>query len=98
MKYQTPDNPFDQYSGLGTVQSLPEDYDASSVQTSTDDFDEPVRPQRPLTPLFLITVLIAGFLGVRLIDLQIVEGTKNRVLAEDNRIRNREIPPPRGEI
>jgi penicillin-binding protein 2 len=98
MKYESKNNPFDHYPSLGSVTSSPEDYEAGSLAETEAEFDEPVEPNRPLTPLFVVTVVIAGLLGLRLIDLQIVEGTKNRVLAEDNRVRNREIPPPRGEI
>lgn len=99
MNYRTPDNPFDNYPGLGTVQSSPDDYDPSYLEDSQAELDEEsAKTSRPLTPLFLLAVTMAGLLGLRLIDLQIVEGTKNRVLAEDNRVRNREIPPSRGDI
>ncbi|MEK7460966.1 MAG: penicillin-binding protein 2 [Patescibacteria group bacterium] len=98
MKLTKHTNPFDHYPSLGPIHTSLDDYDPNTSVDGEYESDEPTETTRPLTPLVLLTVIIAGLLGLRLIDLQIVEGTKNRLLAEDNRVRNREIPPPRGEI
>lgn len=42
--------------------------------------------------------LLLGILVVRLVNLQVVQGARNRFLAEGNRIRSREVPAPRGAI
>lgn len=39
-----------------------------------------------------------GLLGARLYDLQVLQSDKYALLAEDNRVNMRLIPPPRGEI
>ncbi len=91
-------DPFDAYPSLGEVKTNYAEYEFAPPEGSGEDqlgeSDEP----RPLRFLFGITSLLAILLSLRLIDLQIIQGTQNRVLAEGNRIRTREIPAPRGEI
>ncbi|MEB3163817.1 MAG: penicillin-binding protein 2 [Prochlorothrix sp.] len=48
--------------------------------------------------MVVISALMFGGLGTRLAYLQLVEGSKNRQLAEDNRIRLVLKPPERGRI
>jgi penicillin-binding protein 2 len=53
---------------------------------------------RPLTLIALVTLLIFGAIGGRLGYLQLVAGTHNRELADENRIRLIPKPPERGKI
>ncbi|MEB3232814.1 MAG: penicillin-binding transpeptidase domain-containing protein, partial [Leptolyngbyaceae bacterium] len=46
----------------------------------------------------IITLLLAGGIGSRLFYLQMVQGDRNRQLADDNRIRLLPKPPERGRI
>jgi penicillin-binding protein 2 len=48
--------------------------------------------------LVLGLVVLLGLLSFRLADLQVVQGARNRFLAEGNRIRSRENVAPRGAI
>ena len=48
--------------------------------------------------MIVVSLLLLGGLGSRLAYLQIVEGTRNRELADDNRIRLIPKPPQRGQI
>jgi penicillin-binding protein 2 len=48
--------------------------------------------------LAIATILLFGFLGVRLVFLQLVQGDRNRQLAENNRIRLIAKAPERGRI
>lgn len=93
-------NPFDRYPSLGNLERREAEYDPSLFEASEGEQveDPEAGGTRPLTPLRLLILFVVAVLGWRLINLQIIEGTKNRVLAEDNRLRNREIPAPRGEI
>jgi len=56
------------------------------------------RQLRPLLLLFLLTGLLLGALGSRLAYLQLVEGDRNRELADTNRIRLLPKLPVRGLI
>ncbi|AFZ44308.1 peptidoglycan glycosyltransferase [Halothece sp. PCC 7418] len=56
------------------------------------------RKLRPAVLLLLITALLLGGIGSRLGYLQLVEGERNRQLAENNRIRILPKPPVRGNI
>ena len=49
---------------------------------------------------FFLGLLVIGFLILlgRLFELQIIFGTKNRALAEGNRIKREVLPAPRGMI
>lgn len=56
------------------------------------------RQLRPAVLFFLITALLLGGIGSRLGYLQLVQGERNRQLAENNRIRILPKPPVRGNI
>ncbi|MDR9404175.1 MAG: penicillin-binding protein 2, partial [Halothece sp. Uz-M2-17] len=56
------------------------------------------RQLRPAVLLLLVTALLLGGIGSRLGYLQLVEGERNRQLAENNRIRILPKPPIRGNI
>lgn len=56
------------------------------------------RQLRPAVVLLLVTALLLGGLGSRLGYLQLVQGERNRQLAENNRIRILPKPPIRGNI
>lgn len=52
----------------------------------------------PLWVAYLISLIVFGVLFAQLLNLQVTQGSFNRTLAEGNRIRAREINPPRGLI
>lgn len=56
------------------------------------------RQFRPAVLLLVITALLLGGMGSRLGYLQLVQGERNRQLAENNRIRLLPKPPVRGNI
>lgn len=56
------------------------------------------RQLRPAVLLLLVTALLLGGIGSRLGYLQLVQGERNRQLAENNRIRILPKPPVRGNI
>jgi len=56
------------------------------------------RQFRPAVLLLVITALLLGGIGSRLAYLQLVQGERNRQLAENNRIRLLPKPPVRGNI
>lgn len=56
------------------------------------------RRNQSLILLLIITLLMFGGIGSRLAYLQLVEGTSNHQLAENNRIRLLPKPPERGNI
>jgi len=56
------------------------------------------RQFRPAVLLLAITALLLGGIGSRLAYLQLVQGERNRQLAENNRIRLLPKPPVRGNI
>lgn len=97
MKYQ-PRDPFNPYETLGTIGSDLSEYEHDLADGETRDVLATPEEPRPLRFLTILAILGGLVLGLRLVDLQIIEGTKNRVLAEGNRVRSREILPPRGEI
>jgi len=97
MKYQ-PRDPFNPYEPLGTIGSDLSEYEHDLADGEARDVLATPEEPRPLRFLTILAVLGGLALGLRLIDLQVIEGTKNRVLAEGNRVRTREILPPRGEI
>ncbi len=53
---------------------------------------------RVLVLLWIMTVFLLGGIGARLGYLQIVEGDRNRQMADENRIRLIPKPPERGKI
>ncbi len=71
------------------------------IQPSSGGRPTPRTVGRNLQSVFLmlfVSLLLLGGLGSRLAYLQIVEGTRNRQLAEDNRIRLIPKQPVRGNI
>ncbi len=48
--------------------------------------------------MFVITLILAGGIGARLVQLQLIQGKRNRQLAEENRIRLVPAQPVRGNI
>ncbi|MGI6103453.1 MAG: penicillin-binding protein 2 [Patescibacteria group bacterium] len=70
--------------------------------TWTEGDDAPVLeesvPRVSLFPFVALVLVLVGVLGYRLISLQVTHGASNQLLAEGNRIRNRELLPPRGVI
>ena len=53
---------------------------------------------RSVTMMLIVTLAISGGIGSRLAYLQLVEGTRNLQLAENNRIRVIPKQPQRGNI
>ncbi|MFP4134497.1 MAG: penicillin-binding protein 2 [Halothece sp.] len=53
---------------------------------------------RPAVLFLLVTAILLGGMGARLGHLQLVQGERNRQLAEENRIRILPKPPVRGNI
>lgn len=56
------------------------------------------RRNQSLILLLFVSLLLLGGLGSRLVYLQLMEGTRNRQLADNNRIRLIPSPPERGKI
>jgi len=56
------------------------------------------RQLRPAVVFLLVTALLLAGIGARLSYLQLVQGERNRQLAEENRIRILPKPPVRGNI
>jgi len=56
------------------------------------------RQLRPAVLLLIVTALLLGGMGFRLGYLQLVQGERNRALAENNRVRILPKPPVRGNI
>jgi penicillin-binding protein 2 len=48
--------------------------------------------------MFVITLILGGAVGARLVQLQLIQGKRNRQLAEENRIRLVPAQPVRGNI
>lgn len=97
MKYEARD-PFDPYPGLGSIQSDLTEYEHGTTEVETRDVLASSEEPRGLRGFTILAILLGLGLGLRLVDLQVIEGTRSRVLAEGNRIRSREIAAPRGEI
>ncbi|HEY9838366.1 MAG TPA: hypothetical protein V6D27_15895, partial [Vampirovibrionales bacterium] len=66
-------------------------------KVSTNKTDAKRSPIRPFVLMSIVTLLL-GVCGVRLAQLQIVEGEEYRQRAEDNRIRLIPIPAARGNL
>ncbi len=56
------------------------------------------RNRQSVVLMLLCSVLILGGLGGRLVYLQLLEGTQNRLRADNNRVRLMAKPPERGRI
>lgn len=56
------------------------------------------RPYQSVIVMFLISLVLFLGMGTRLFYLQLIEGSRNRELAEDNRIRLMPRRPERGKI
>src|SRR5687767_8109036 len=56
------------------------------------------RRYQSLALMLIVSVLLLGGIGTRLAYLQLIEGTRNRQLAENNRIRLIPKQPERGKI
>jgi penicillin-binding protein 2 len=56
------------------------------------------RNRQSVVLMLLCSVLILGGLGSRLVYLQLLEGTQNRLRADNNRVRLMAKPPERGRI
>lgn len=92
------EDPFNAYPGLGEMKNTYAEYEfVAETESGHDQLGDQEEP-RPMPVFFAATIILAVLLGMRLVDLQVVQGAQNRVLADGNRIRSREIPPPRGEI
>lgn len=86
-------------SGTGEhLASEPTEYEHSVALAADQELVEESSPGDKLYLLSFAAILAVLVLTFRLIDLQIIEGTRNQVLAEGNRVRTREIRPPRGTI
>lgn len=57
-----------------------------------------MRKQTRIAFLFWFQLMIFLLLGARLVDLQLISGEKNRILAEENRVKRIFIPTGRGLI
>lgn len=91
-------DPFDPFPQLGRVENRYAEYEYGHDNDETGDVLAESEEARPLPWLYAAIILAVSVLGLRLGDLQIVEAARNRVLAEGNRVRSREVRPPRGEI
>lgn len=90
---------FDNFENLGQLKSDVEEYEHPAAEgQEPKDILEKEEEKVSANWLYAGLFVVIGLLIFRLSDLQIVEGTKNRVLAEGNRIRARSIPAPRGVI
>ncbi|MBI4032104.1 penicillin-binding protein 2 [Candidatus Berkelbacteria bacterium] len=79
---------------LGTIRETGREFVWVDAQSAPPESTH--RPSvRPLVLLLLLTVCA---LGVRLSVLQVTQAATNQLLAEGNRIRNRDLAPPRGLI
>ena len=91
-------NPFENFSNLGKVDNLSEEYEHPSESDNKDVLDDD-RQEKPSFVLFYVfSFLIIAIFLFRLLDLQVAKGAKFQYMAEGNRIRAREIPAPRGII
>lgn len=90
-------NPFENFGNFGQVKSDLEEYQHPSEEESKDVLE--IEEEKPNFSIFYILCFFASAVLVfRLLDLQIAQGAKNQYLAEGNRIRERSIPAPRGNI
>lgn len=91
-------DPFNPYPDLGEIKTSYAEYEfTTEEETGRDQLSESDNP-RSLPYFFAVTIVLALLLSIRLVDLQVVQGAHNQVLAEGNRIRTRVIPAPRGQI
>lgn len=90
-------NPFKNFRNLGTINSNSEEYE-HSVDIEAKDILEEKDEESTFPFFYFITVILVLILTIRLLDLQIAQGTQHRYLAEGNRLRSRDLPAPRGNI
>lgn len=91
-------NPFDAYPALSTIRSDLAEYEHQPQSDDVRDILAESEEPRSLRSFSAVAIILGIILALRIINLQVVEGTKSRVLAEGNRVRSREIRAPRGEI
>ena len=89
-------NIFEPGTALGTLGSMNE-YEAIEADVAKNVLEEEPR-SREFPLLGLIFGIGLMLLVGKLVQLQVAENARNRVLAEGNRIRALEIPAPRGAI
>lgn len=90
---------FNDFKNLGQIKSDVEEYEYHDTEnTEPKDVLEEEDEKPNVNWFYLFSFIALVILTFRLSDLQIIQGTKNRVLAEGNRIRSRAVPAPRGII
>lgn len=92
---------FDQYTNLlpGDNKKRQLKFEYSEYQYfNSDEKDINDKIQRSYLPFYFIAIIVLGLLVAQLLNLQISQGSFNRILAEGNRVRQRQITAPRGII
>lgn len=90
-------NPFENFENFGQVKSDLEEYQHPGEEESKDVLES--EEEKPNFSIFYLLCFFISFILIfRLLDLQVAQGAKNQYLAEGNRIRERNIPAPRGNI
>lgn len=90
-------NPFDHTSKLGKVNSNFDEYQYTKNNESKDALETSIEKPN-FGFIYFFCIISALILVFRLFDLQIAQGAKHEYLAQDNRIRSRDISAPRGNI
>lgn len=101
MPHKTPKNPFatfDPHSDLSRSPSL--DWEEAAVDTHSDveGFAEEARLAPRIGWLHWLIIGACIILGIQLFNLQVIQGSRLKILAEGNRLRIQTILAPRGYI
>ena len=90
-------NPFENFKNLGTLKSDTDEYEHPNENEPGEILDEEVKKPN-FSIIYLISFVVIAIFFFKLLNLQVVQGTKYQYLAEGNRIRTRDIQAPRGII
>jgi penicillin-binding protein 2 len=91
-------NPFENFSNLGKVNNLSEEYEHISESDNKDVLEDDKQEKPSFVLFYVFSFLILAIFLFRLLDLQVAKGAKFQYMAEGNRIRSRDISAPRGII
>lgn len=91
-------NPFENFSNLGEIENLSEEYKHSSEFDNKDLLEDKKEARPSFAFFYIFGFIIMAIFFFRLMDLQVAKGAKFQYMAEGNRIRSRDIPAPRGII
>jgi penicillin-binding protein 2 len=86
---------FERFQNLGKVKTDFEEYEHQLTPLQEQILDQ--KTAKPVV-FYILATIIFLLLIAQTFNLQIIQGSKNRLLAEGNRLRIRQIPAPRGLI